>query len=282
MSEITPEDIASLKPDCLTPADIEAKSETICVGKTKLSGGRAFVLAIAAGFFIAMGATYFLLVNGDASFSFGVKKLLGGLGFVLGLLLVVCAGAELFTGNSLMVTGLFSKKVTGTSIFKNWVIVWVGNFVGALIAVFLIFMSNFQGLNAGAVGDAMVTVAIGKIAAPWITIFFKGILCNILVCLAVWMAFGARTFIDKLAVIVLPISAFVACGFEHCIANMFFLPMGYVAKLAGYTAGTTDISALNIGGIFYNISASTLGNIVGGVFFVGLLYWTAYGKRAHE
>jgi formate transporter len=281
MSEITAADLASLKPDALAPAAIEAKAEDIAVGKTKLTFAKCFALAMAAGFFIALGATYFLLITSDASLSFTVKKVLGGLGFCLGLLLVICAGAELFTGNSLMVTALFSKKITIGALLKNWGIVFVGNLVGSLIAVFLLFMANFQGCNSDAVGTAMVTVATAKIAAPWITIFFKGVMCNILVCLAVWMAFGARTFIDKLAVIVLPISAFVACGFEHCVANMFFLPMGYVAKLAGYTAGTTDISALNIGGILYNISAATLGNIVGGVVFVGLLYWFVYAKREH-
>ena len=162
---------------------------------------------------------------------------------------------------------------------KNWAIVWVGNLVGALVTVFLVYMAHVADMNGGAVGAPMVSVAVSKVAPDWITLFFKGILCNIFVCLAVWIGFGARTVVDKVVGILLPISAFVACGFEHCVANMFFLPMGLLAKTSGFAA--IDASALDLGSIFYNISAATLGNIVGGAVFVGLAYWFVYRTKAN-
>ena len=139
-------------------------------------------------------------------------------------------------------------------------------------------MAHIADMNGGAVGATMVSVAVSKVTPDWITLFFKGILCNIFVCLAVWIGFGARTVVDKVIGILLPISAFVACGFEHCVANMFFLPMGLLAKTSGFAQ--IDASALDLGSIFYNISAATLGNIVGGAVFVGLAYWFVYKTKA--
>lgn len=273
-------DLEGVKPDALSPAATEAKAETLAVGKTKLATPKCFVLAMFAGAFIGFGAMFFCTFLGDSTMPFAVQRLVGGLCFCLGLVLVLCCGAELFTGNSLMICGLASKRITLGAMLKNWVIVWVGNLCGALIAVFLVYMSALPDMNGGGVGATFVSVALGKVTPDWITLFFKGIMCNILVCLAVWIGFSARTVVDKVIGIMLPISAFVACGFEHCVANMFFLPMGLICKLTGYA--TVDASALDFGSLFYNISAATLGNIVGGMIFVGLAYWFVYHVKSSK
>ncbi|MEG1196967.1 MAG: formate/nitrite transporter family protein [Raoultibacter sp.] len=279
MAMLDEQAVKTLKPDALAPAAIEAKAEEIAVGKTKLSVGKTFVLALLAGAFIAFGALYFCVFLGDPSIPFAVQRIVGGLCFCLGLVLVLCCGAELFTGNMLMTTALLSKKITAGALLKNWGIVWVGNFVGALIVVFLVFMAHTASMNGGQVGTAMINVALSKVTPDWITLFFKGILCNILVCLAVWIGFSARTVVDKVVGILLPISAFVACGFEHCVANMFFLPMAFVLKITGFSTAV-DATALDMGSLFANISAATLGNIVGAVVFVAAAYWFVYRKPA--
>lgn len=274
-------EIAALKPDALAPAAVEAKAESLAVGKTKLAPAKCFVLAMFAGAFIGFGAMFFCTFLGDVTpLPFGVQRLVGGLCFCLGLVLVLCCGAELFTGNSLMVCGVMSKKITWGAMLKNWVIVWFGNLAGALLAVFLVYMAAVPAMNGGAVGATFVTVALSKVTPAWLTLFFKGIMCNILVCLAVWIGFAARTIVDKVIGILLPIAAFVACGFEHCVANMFFLPMGLACKLGGFAAASAD--ALDFGAILYNISAATLGNIVGGAIFVGLAYWFVYHVKSEK
>lgn len=277
---IEAKDLAGLKPDALAPAAVEAKAETLAVGKTKLPVAKCFVLAMFAGAFIGFGAMFFCTFLGDTTLPFGVQRVVGGLLFCLGLVLVLCCGAELFTGNSLMICGVMSKKITWGAMLKNWVIVWLGNLAGALLAVFLVYMAAVPDMNGGNVGATFVSVALGKVTPDWITLFFKGIMCNILVCLAVWIGFSARTVVDKVVGILLPISAFVACGFEHCVANMFFLPMGLLCKVTGYAA--VDASALDFTSILYNISAATLGNIVGGMVFVGLAYWFVYHVKAEK
>ena len=271
-------DLQALKPDALAPAAVEAKAEALAVGKTKLAPAKCFVLAMLAGAFIAFGAMFFCTFLGDATLPFGVQRVVGGLCFCLGLVLVLCCGAELFTGNALMVTALASRKITLGAMLKNWVIVWFGNLAGALLVVFIVFMAHVADLNGGNVGAVMISTAVSKVSLDWVTLFFKGILCNILVCLAVWIGFAARTIVDKVIGILLPISAFVACGFEHCVANMFFLPMGFVLSGAGY-ASTVAADPLTIASILYNLSAATLGNIVGGALFVGLAYWLVYHQK---
>lgn len=243
------------------------------LGKSKVAMPltRCFVSAILAGAFIALGALYFCVFLGDPAIPFAVQRVMGGICFCLGLVLVLCCGAELFTGNVLIICAKASGRIDGKSVLKNWVVVWLGNLVGALVVLALVYFANVASMNGGAVGEAFVSVAAGKVSPAWTTLFFKGILCNILVCLAVWIGFSARTVTDKVIGIILPISAFVACGFEHCVANMFFLPMGFLLGASGVGA----VDAVTIGGIFYNLSAATLGNIVGGVV-VGLAYWFVY------
>lgn len=271
---ITQDDIKALRPDELSPAETELKAETIAKTKAAMPFGTCFVSSMLAGAFIAFGAMYFCVFLGDPTLPFAVQRIVGGICFSLGLVLVLCCGAELFTGNILMICAKCSGGVCWKDTLKNWVIVWLGNFAGALVAIFLIYMAHVASMNGGAVGETFVSVAAGKVSLDWVTIFFKGVMCNILVCLAVWIGFSARTVADKVLGILLPISAFVACGFEHCVANMFFLPMGFLLNSTGVGAE----GALTLGGIFFNLSAATLGNIVGGVV-VGLAYWYIYRSK---
>lgn len=280
-------EISAAKPDARSAAALFAQAQNVAVGKTKLGIAPAFALAIMAGMMIATGATFMLLVKGDSTLPFAASQVLGGLCFALGLLCVIVAGAELFTGNCLMVCAAADKKISWGAVLKNWVIVYVGNLVGSLIIVGLLIGANFAGMNGGAVGDAMVNVAYSKISLAPHVIFFRGIMCNWLVCLAVWMGFAGRTVVDKVFTSIFPVMAFVACGFEHCVANMFFLPMGIAALNTYGYAGDIDpvkleaiTQALTAGGACYNIGLATLGNIVGGAVMVGLVYWVAYHKKA--
>ena len=272
---MTNEELKALKPDMLTPAEITAKAEGLALTKVNMPPAKAFVAAMLAGAFISFGAMYFCLFQGDPDLSFAVQRFVGALCFCLGLVLVLCCGAELFTGNTLMSIAKANKKISWGQMLKSWAIVWLGNLVGALVIVFLVYMSNMQGMNDGLVGEAMVNAGASKAALPWVTAFFKGIVCNALVCLAVWMGFSARTVVDKFVAVLFPISGFVACGYEHCVANMFFLPMSFLLN----KTGVGEPGAIDMMGILSNLSAATLGNIVGGAILVGLAYWFLYGRK---
>jgi formate/nitrite transporter len=274
--------VSAVKPDVLTPADTEQKLETISVAKANMPLIRAIPLGILAGIFIGMGGMMLGLVLGDSTIPFIVQRLLGGLVFCVGLILVLLAGAELFTGNNLIISAVLSGKVSWSAYVGNLVLVWVTNLIGSLIAVAIVFFANTGALNSGAVGDAFINLAAAKIALPPVTLFFKAILCNLLVCLAVWMAFAGRSFVDKFLAILFPVTAFVAVGAEHSVANMFFLPMGLAQKLAGTAVGEAAVAAadkIDIGGIVYNLGMVTLGNIVGGAILVGVMYWIAFHKK---
>ena len=273
-----PSDVKAIKPDELSPAETLAKAQTLGQGKSKMAFWKCFVSAMLAGAFIGFGATYFMVFLGDSSMPFAAQRMVGGICFCLGLVLVLCCGAELFTGNMLMVTSLASKKITFGGMLRNWAIVWVGNLVGSLVAVALIYWAGVGGMNGGNVGNVMVSVAVGKVTPDWFSLLGKGVMCNIMVCLAVWIGFSARTVADKVLGILLPISFFVAAGFEHCVANMFFLPTGLLMKTMGFGAAVAGVDALNLGSIFYNISAATIGNIIGGTL-VALAYWFVYTNR---
>lgn len=267
--------------DCLSPVETLAKASGIGVAKCTSPLKKTIVLAIFAGAFIALGAMYYTFVTADKSLSFAVSKVLGGFVFCLGLLLVLVAGAELFTGNNLASIAWADKKITTGQLLKNWVVVWLGNFVGSVIIVFLLHLIHFGAFHDHAVAINMAGIAAAKINQAWHVIFIKAIFCNFLVCLAVWVAFAGRTVADKVAGILLPITAFVACGFEHSVANMYFLPMGYVAaNFGGIPTHQAAWDVINASGIAWNLSAATLGNIVGGAIFVGLAYWFAFKKPA--
>ncbi len=274
--EITKADVAAAKPDHLAGPAIAAKAEVVGIGKTTMSVSRMWWLAILAGLFIGTGALFMTYVKADQSLSFAVASVFGAAMFSIGLILVVIAGAELFTGNSLMVIAALNKKITWGKLAKNWVVVYFGNLVGSLLLVLVIVGTGVMAMKAGdnTIGNQMVAVAAGKEALTPLAIFCRAIMCNFLVCLAVWMGFAGRTVIDKIVTCMFPVTAFVAMGFEHCVANMFFLPMGTVASMMGYGS----VGVLPIAGCFYNIAFATLGNIVGGALFVGILYWLAYRK----
>lgn len=274
------EEVKALRPDALTPAEIEAKAEVVGVGKANMPSKQAFWLAVMAGLFIACGGMFMLLIKSDASLSFAPSQLLGGLVFCLGLFLVITAGAELFTGNTLMVAARFSGSYSWAKMLKSWVVVYVGNLVGSLILVAILFFAQYWALNGGEVGNTMITVATAKVSQSWEVLLLKGVMCNFLVCLAVWIGFAGRTIVDKFFAVLLPITAFVACGFEHCVANMFFLPMGFLLKTSGFVyTGSANIAALDLGSVFYNLGLVTVGNIIGGAVMVGAIYWLTYHKK---
>lgn len=274
--EITKADLAACKPDHLAGAGLVAKAEAVGMGKTTMSVSRMWWLAILAGLFIGTGALFMTYVKADQTLSFAVSSVFGAAMFSIGLIMVVIAGAELFTGNSLMVIAAMNKKITWGKLLKNWVVVYLGNLVGSLLLVLVIVGTGVMAMKAGdnTVGNQMVAVASSKESLAPLAIFCRGIMCNFLVCLAVWMGFAGRTVIDKIVTCMFPVTAFVGMGFEHCVANMFFLPMGTVASMMGYGS----VGVLPVAGCFYNIAFATLGNIVGGAIFVGILYWLAYRK----
>jgi len=270
-------------PDCRPPAEMALKMEA--VGVTKANGNiwTISLLGLLAGFFIGLGAMFATLVTTDIQIGFGLTKLAGGIVFSLGLILVVVAGAELFTGNALMVGSRASGKIRLSQLFQNWGIVYFTNLVGSLLLVLVVFYSQFWALDGYKVGVNALLIANAKVNLAFWPAFARGILCNMLVCLAIWLCFGARTTVDKVFAILFPITAFVACGFEHSIANMYFIPMGMamtgqtkVLEVAGLTA--SQVANLNTAGFIHNLVPVTLGNIVGGTF-VGSMYWLIYLRK---
>jgi formate/nitrite transporter len=264
--------------DAYSPAEIQDKVEKLGVKKAHTPFLPELILAIIAGGSIGLGGMFFCIVLGDPTLGYAAQRLLGGLVFSLGLALVMIAGAELFTGNCLIVMAWANRQISGSEVARNWTIVWVGNLIGALGLVFLLWMCHFQDLNGGNVGAGMVKLAVSKMAPDGITIFFKGVMCNILVCLGVWLAYAGRSVADKIVGMILPVAAFVAAGFEHCIANMMFLPMAWLIVAMGHAPAGVDVSAITFGGIIHNLVFATLGNIVGGAGFVGAVYWLVYRK----
>lgn len=262
-------------PITLTPAQMERRAEDVAGTKARTRTSSCFVLAMLAGAFIGIGATFMLVVKADSTLSFAASSLLGALAFVAGLFLVLSAGAELFTGDCLMVFGPLSKKVSWKNTIRTLALVYLGNFCGSLLMALLVLAANTASLNGGAFGQAAIKVATTKVSMGWWEIFSRGILCNMLVCLAVWIGHSATSVTDRLVSALLPIMAFIAAGFEHCVANMFFIPYAMMLEGAGVVSGSVDL-----GGLLYNLSAATLGNIVGGMVLVGCSYWVAYGRTS--
>jgi formate transporter FocA len=271
--------------DALMPAAMAHKAEDAGVKKASLDVARMFALAVLAGAFIALGAVFSTTVTtGGSELPFGVTKLLGGLVFSLGLILVVIAGAELFTGNNLIVMAWAGRKVPTRLLLRNWIVVYAGNFVGSLATAYLMFLSKQYTFAGGALGLNALSVANAKTGLEFVPALVLGIFCNALVCLAVWLVMSARTTTDKILAIVPPITAFVAAGFEHSIANMYFIPIGLFIKAGAAPAfwdqiGKTasDFSNLTWGNfLLANLLPVTIGNIIGGALMVGLVYWFIY------
>jgi formate/nitrite transporter len=263
--------------DAYAPKEIAERVQAVGVTKARLPLLTQLTLGILAGGFIGLGALYFTLVASDPSLSFAARRLLGGLAFSSGLILVVVAGAELFTGNNLLVMAWAGRRITTVELVRNWIVVYLGNFIGALGLVLLVLWSQHWRMNGDAVGITAVKIAAAKVALPFWEAFFSAVLCNILVCLAVWLALAGRTVVDKIFAIVFPISAFVAAGFEHSIANMYFIPLGI---LVHEQLVTSALPAVHWPGLISNLIPVTLGNIVGGGGMVAAVYYLIYCRRS--
>jgi formate transporter FocA len=271
--------------DALPPSEMAAKAEQIGVKKASMDFASMFVLAVLAGAFIALGAVFSTTVSaGAAALPYGMARLAAGVAFSLGLILVVVGGAELFTGNNLIVMAWANGKIKTSLLIRNWAIVYVGNFVGAMATALLVYLSGQYLLGNGATGAAALATANVKSALDLGQAITLGVLCNGLVCLAVWLSYSARSVTDKVLAIIPPIAAFVAAGFEHSVANMYFLPVGLLIKhgapdsfwsAIGKTAA--DYPALTWEHFFINnLFPVTLGNILGGAVLVGVVYWFVY------
>ena len=256
--------------------------------KATLKSSKLLALAIMAGMFIAFGAIFFTTVTSYGG-NPGAVKLMGGLVFSLGLVLVVLAGAELFTGNNLMVISLMNKKIKFKDLCRNWFLVYIGNLVGSLLVVLLMFASKQYLQDSSVVGLKAINIAEAKVGLDFSTAFVRAILCNILVCLAIWLMMVAKSISGKVLGIIFPISAFVAIGYEHSVANMYFVPMGIMIKKLAPTIfweqiGSTSSSYTNLefsNFVIDNLIPVTLGNIVGGVFFVGMIYWFIHKEESN-
>ncbi len=269
--------------DAFPPPEMAERAENVGVKKANLDFWSTFALAMLAGAFIALGAEFCTLVTTNTGFGFGVTKLLGGLVFCLGLILVVVAGAELFTGNNLIVMAWASRKISLGRVMRNWGIVYFGNLVGSLLIAFIMYLTRQWALANYGVGATAINIANAKVNLSFMEGFARGIMCNALVCLAVWLCMSGRSVTDKILAIVFPITAFVASGFEHSVANMYFIPVGILLKAepevvsaAGKVA--SDLANLDLLGFIGNLISVTIGNIVGGAFMVGLVYWFIYRR----
>jgi formate transporter len=273
--------------DAPPPPEMARKAEGVGAAKAGMPAATTFVLAVLAGAFIALGATFATTVTaGGTGLPYGVARLLAGLAFSLGLILVVVAGAELFTGNNLIVMAWASRRVSTARLLRNWTIVYLGNLVGAIATAAILFESRQYEFGKGAVGVQTLTTAAAKTNLGFVQAIALGIRCNALVCLAVWLCFSARSTADKVLAIVPPIAAFVAAGFEHSVANMFFIPMGLFVKASGFADGRTDVPDLShltwSRFLLHNLLPVTIGNIVGGALMVGCVYWFVYLRPASE
>jgi len=252
--------------DAYSPPQIAQLIENVGVRKASLPKNQLIILSVLAGAFISFGAMFYTLVITGNDLGFGVERLLGGMAFSLGLVLVVIAGAELFTGNNLIVMAWADGKISTAQLLTNWSLVYVGNFVGALACVAFVRFSGTLELGGGSVASTAVAIANAKVELGFFEAFLRGMLCNTLVCLAIWLSYASHQVPGKILCILFPVSAFVALGFEHSIANMYLIPIGMLAS-------GTGIDTLVLLG---NLVPVTLGNIVGGSVFVALVYWDIY------
>lgn len=270
--------------DSLLPSEMAVQAEHVGVAKVNMSPVKTLVLATLAGAFIAFGAIFYTSVTAGSDLPYGITRMIGGVAFSLGLVLVVIGGAELFTGNNLIIMAWASKKVSTVQVLKNWLWVYIGNMAGAIFAVVLMLFSRQYLFGSGVVGTNILNIAKAKCELGFTQAVSLGILCNILVCLAVWLCYSARSAAVKILCIVFPITAFVAAGFEHSIANMYFVPMGICLLKYGDPAflqsaqGYSSISWHNF--IFHNLIPVTIGNIIGGAGLVGLVYWFVYLRKS--
>ena len=276
--------------DALMPQEMAEKAEAIGVRKAALPFWRLFALAVLAGAFVALGALFATTTAADsAALPYGVARLLIGLAFCIGLILVVVGGAELFTGNNLIVMAWASRKVSTAALLRNWGIVYLGNFVGSLGTAALVFLSKQYANGGGSVGEAALKIAASKMHYGFIQALALGALCNGLVCLAIWLTYSARSTADKILAIIFPITAFVSASFEHSVANMYFVPYALLIKafdpafVTSLADKAPDLSALTWGNfLLKNLLPVTLGNIIGGAGLVAVMYWFIYLRKKQD
>ena len=270
--------------DNYSPNEMARLVEMRGVTKAKTAAITTFALAVLAGAFIGLGGVFSTLIGTQSNLGFGPTRMLMGLGFSLGLILVIVGGAELFTGNNLIVMSWVSGRISLAQLLRNWAIVYEGNLAGALSVAAMVYLAGWWQQSESAVGATALAIANQKVNLTFTVALVRGILANALVCLAVWLAASARSLIDKVFAIIFPITAFVASGFEHSIANMYFIPLGML--LAGHSelvqaARLTgdQLGNLSVVGFGSNLLASTIGNVIGGGVLVGLVYWFIYLRQ---
>ena len=268
--------------DAVPPAGMARKAEEVGEAKAGLSAANTLALGVLAGAFIAMGAIFATTVTaGGSNLPYGVSRLLAGVAFSLGLILVVVAGAELFTGNNLIVMAWASRRVSTARLLRNWTLVYIGNFAGAIATAGILYVGKQYTFAKGAVGEQALSIAAGKTSLGFVQAVALAAFCNALVCLAVWLTYSARTTADKILAIIFPISAFVASGFEHSVANMFFIPMGLFVK-ANHAFVAAHQAPVNLANLTWsrflwaNLLPVTIGNVIGGALMVGAVYWFVY------
>lgn len=280
-----PKTIQVIDIDAYSPPQIASRIDKVATAKARLSFAQTFILGILAGVYIGIGAQFATLVTCDSTLHYGLTSLIAGIVFSLGLMLVVIGGAELFTGNCLIIMGYVGKRITTRELLNNWIISFLGNLVGSLTMVCWMYKTHQWEFFHNMVGAKALLIAHTKVNLTFKTALARGVLCNAMVCLAVWLCFSGRSVADKVLSIVFPIGGFVASGFEHCVANMYFIPIGIVLRknpdivaAAEKMAGKTlDLSQLTWSGFFVNnLLPVTMGNIVGGVVLVGIVFWFVY------
>lgn len=270
--------------DDLTPLEVAEKTVKIAIKKTNLKSYQTLVLAFMGGVFIALGSMFSTALSANGtSIAYGLNSLIKGLAFTLGLVLVLVAGAELFTGNMLMIVAFLDKKIKLSALLRNWGIVYVGNFIGALVTAIAIASSKYYTFGNGAIAVNIFSIANTKISYGFFSALLLGIFCNFCVCVAVWMAYSARSTGSKIAAMLLPIIALVAGGFEHSIANMYFIPVAFFIRLfnPAFVNNLGTFENLTLPRFFLNnLIPVTIGNMIGGAFFIGYIYWFAYLRKS--
>jgi formate transporter len=274
--------------DAIMPPAMAVRAEASGVNRASIDLATLLVLSVVAGAFVSFGAIFATTVSaGAAELPYGIVRLLVGLAFCAGLIMVIIGGAELFTGNNLLIMAWASNKVTTRAVVLNWVLSFAGNFVGAIATAALMFYSTQYTFGGGSVGLTALNIANAKTSLAFVPALTLGIMCNALVCVAVWMCFSARTNIDRVVTVVPPIAAFAAAGFEHSIANIYFIPMGLFIKAGapdsfwkaiGKTAA--DFPELTWSNFLVgNLVPVTIGNIIGGSLMVAAVYWFVYLRK---
>lgn len=274
--------------DMLLPPQMARACENAGAAKAQRDRLTLVALGLLAGAFIAFGAIFMTVVLTEAGqIPWGMARLAAGFVFSLGLVLVIIGGAELFTGDTLMIMARLSGRISTASLIRAWCFVYIGNIAGALGTAALAFAAGEHLFSAGALGKTALAIGEAKAALPTVRLFFLAILCNVLVCLAVWMSFGARSAGDKVLIIVLPIAAFVAAGFEHSIANLYLLPFALAVKTwagpefwAAIGQSAASYPGLSLANVVHNIVVATFGNLIGGSIMVGIVYWFIYLRPA--